>query len=173
MSTEPAAPEAMIDASLFMGMHSTDATIRGRCKSFFAQRLTGRVSMTLEHVGFCDNLVWSFSREEQDAYYPFMDNLHTDMRIDRVGYEETDLKFALNSAWPADLPWHERLLLSMATRLGAVVHTASHRLTGRTDLPAVVISVLNTPQESTVDFPEPLERLYAESLAFLVDPERL
>ncbi|KOV84130.1 DUF6190 family protein [Nocardia sp. NRRL S-836] len=165
--------EAMIDASLFMGMHSTDDTVRGRCKSFFAQRLTGRVSMSLEHVGFCDNLVWSYPRAEQDAYYPFMDVLHTDMRIDRIGYEETDLKFALDTAWPPDLPWHERLLLAMATRLGAVVHTASSRLTGRTDLPAAVVSVLNTAQDSAVDFPEPLERLYADSLALRVAPERV
>ncbi|MEU7481824.1 DUF6190 family protein [Lentzea sp. NPDC042327] len=165
--------EAMIDASLFMGMHSTDDTIRLRCKSFFAQRMADRVSMSLEHVGFCDNLVWSHPRAEQDAYYPFMDVLHTDMRIDRIGYEETDLKFALDRAWPPDLPWHERLLLAMATRLGATVHTASSRLTARTDLPAAVVSVWNTAEESTVDFPQPLERLYEESLALRVAPERV
>src|SRR5918997_493068 len=105
------ATETVIDASVFMGMHSRHEALRLSCKMFFAQRLDHRLVMSLEDVGRCDNLVWRFPRDTQDAYYPFMDNLHTNAEIHRVGYNEDDVRIALESPQLADLFMHERLLL--------------------------------------------------------------
>ena len=107
-----------IDASLFMGMHSQDEATRIACKNFFVERLHSSVMMSLEHVGRCDDMVWQYGREVQDAYYPFMDNLHTDMRIVRRGCEEQDLRLALTSPLLQELPMLDRLLLAMVINRG-------------------------------------------------------
>lgn len=153
-----------IDATLFMGMHSSDQAVRRTCKQFFATRLGDSVTMSWEQVGRCDDLVWGYSRAVQDAYYPFMDNLHTDMRIDRVGYSEEDTRRAFTAAELAGLPTHERLLLAQVLTHSGVLYTASPRLAGRTDLPVAAVPVADT--EDT--FPSPLERLYQDSLVLTV-----
>jgi uncharacterized protein DUF6190 len=151
------AREVYVDAALFMGMNSTDEATRIACKSFFVTRLDDRLVMSLEQVGRCDDLVWRFPREIQDAYYPFMDHLHTYMNIDLRGYDPADLECD-----PGDdsLPAHERLLLSLVISRGGVLHSASPRLIGRRGLPvhAPVGDVERV-------FPQPLERLYQASLA--------
>jgi hypothetical protein len=153
-----------IDATLFMGMHSDDQALRRTCKRFFAARLGERVTMSWEQVGRCDDLVWGYSRAVQDAYYPFMDNLHTDMAIDRVGYTEEDTQRAFTTKELEGLPAHERLLLAQVLSHSGVLYTASPRLTGRTDLPVATVPVADT--EDT--FPSPLERLYQDSLVLTV-----
>jgi hypothetical protein len=161
----PAGPEGRkpyVDAALFMGMNSADETTRIGCKSFFVSRMSDGVAMSLEQVGRCDDMVWRFPREIQDAYYPFMDNLHTDMRIERIGYEPSDLRCDLEDTI-GSLPAHEQLLLSMVISRGGVLHSASPRLLGRPGLP-VVAPVPGTEPA----FPEPLERLYRTSLALRV-----
>jgi hypothetical protein len=67
------------------------------------------------------------------------------------------------------LPVHERLLLGMTIRRGAVLHTASPRLRHRTDLP--VRAVAGNGAEPS--FPDTLERLYAESRVLRVEPDDL
>ncbi|RJQ81531.1 hypothetical protein D5S17_04850 [Pseudonocardiaceae bacterium YIM PH 21723] len=161
-------PEIVIDASLFMGMHSTDDLTRVRCKGFFAQRIEGAVVMSLEHVGRCDDLVWSYPRDVQDRYYPFMDVLHTDMDIRRIGYGEKELITALEDPVLAGLPMHERLLLAMVLRRDAVLYTVSPRLRAREDLPVHHIDL-----PSTSDFPDGLEQLYQESLVLRVGEKDL
>lgn len=89
--------DIFIDATVFLGMHSSDETTRRACKGFFVQRLNDRVCMSLEHVGMCDDVIWAQPRTVQDAYYPFMDVLHTDMKIDRRGYTRGDLALAQDS----------------------------------------------------------------------------
>lgn len=165
------ATETVIDASVFMGMHSRDEALRLSCKRFFAKRLDHRLVMSLEDVGRCDNLVWRFPRDTQDAYYPFMDNLHTDAEIHRVGYDEDDVRIALESPRLADLLMHERLLLGMVLRRQAVLYTASPRLRDRMDLPARAVPTGGNVSPS--DFPGLLEQLYQQSLALRVAPEDL
>ncbi|UQI47327.1 DUF6190 family protein [Streptomyces sp. HU2014] len=160
---------AYADAALFMGMNSADDKVRIACKAFFAERLGGRVRMSWEQVGRCDDLVWRFPREAQDAYYPFMDNLHTDMRIERRAYEPADLRHGLDTAAWADLPTHERLLLGMVHGSGGVLYSVSPRLSGRDDLPVRVPA----PPGTEPLFPEPLERLYQASLALRLPTEAL
>ncbi|MEU0247455.1 DUF6190 family protein [Streptomyces sp. NPDC006235] len=153
-----------IDATLFMGMHSSDQAVRRTCKRFFAGRLGESVTMSWEQVGRCDDLVWDYSRSVQDAYYPFMDNLHTDMAIERIGYGEDDTRRAFTAPELEGLPAHERLLLAQVLSHSGVLYTASPRLTGRTDLPVATVPVADT--EDT--FPGHLERLYQDSLVLTV-----
>ncbi|MEU5692581.1 DUF6190 family protein [Actinosynnema sp. NPDC020468] len=157
--------EAVIDAALFMAMNSTDDRIRRQGKAFFAHRLTTGAVMPLEQVGRCDDLVWGYPREVQDAYYPFMDVLHTDMKVDRIGYTEDDLRVAQTSSLLAGLPLGRRLTVAVVLNRGATLYTTDPQLTGRTDLP------LGELPDVESAFPEPLETLYQQSLALLVHPE--
>ncbi|WP_035841196.1 DUF6190 family protein [Kitasatospora azatica] len=171
MSPEPAAVE-FVDATLFLGMNSAEESVRVACKAFFVARLAGRVTMSLEQVGRCDDLVWQFSREVQDAYYPFMDFLHTVMAIDRTGYTEDDLRHAPDSAKYGELATHERLALGMVINRGGVLRTVSSRLLGRPELPAQAVQPTPEPAAEP-SFPQPLERLYQQSLALRLAPTAL
>ncbi|GGO10228.1 DUF6190 family protein [Microbispora bryophytorum] len=165
--------EPFLDAALFMGMHNRDDEVRRGCKRFFTERLSGgHVLMSLEHVGRCDDLVWRYPRQVQDEYYPFMDNLHSDMAIDRIGYDEQDLRLALDAGVLSGLPLHERLLVAMAMRRDTVVVTASPRLSLRPDLPVLPVEPVKPSDDEPV-FPAPLERLYERSLALRVDVDDL
>ncbi|MEE1818560.1 DUF6190 family protein [Streptomyces sp. SP18ES09] len=167
------APTVFIDATLFMGMHSEDETVRVAAKSFFAARLAagdaGRVVMNWEQVGRCDDLVWGYERGVQDDYYPFMDVLHTDLAIDRVPYDEDDLRRAFTTPEFDGLPTHERLLLAQVTSRNGVLHTASPRLLKAADgLPVVPLGTGAEPS-----FPAYLEDLYRRSLVLKVDSDSL
>ncbi|MGB6162346.1 MAG: DUF6190 family protein [Pseudonocardiaceae bacterium] len=151
-----------VDAALFLGMNSADESVRIACKSFFAARLFGRVVMSLEQIGRCDDLVWRFPRTVQDAYYPFMDNLHTDMRIERRGYDETDMRLGLMIELDG-LAMHERLLAAMVLNGDGVLWSVSPRLLAHRSLP-----VRPPETDGELLFPEALERLYCTSLALRV-----
>lgn len=159
-------PTEVIDAATFLGMHAVDEDTRKACKTFFAQRLHHEVLMSLEHVGWCDDVVWGHPRSVQDAYYPFMDTLHTEMAICRIGYDEPDIETALDTAELTDLPMRERLLMGMVLRRGAVLRTANPRLAARRDLPIAPV----TPADEQ-PFPEQLEQLYRTSLALRIPIE--
>jgi len=161
-----AGPAEVIDAAAFLGMHAVDETTRRACKTFFARRLHDEVLMSLEHVGWCDDVVWGHPRSVQDAYYPFMDTLHSEMAISRLGYDEADIQTALGTPALHDLPMRERLLAAMVLRRNAVLHTANPRLAGRRDLPVVAVV-----PDGEQPFPEHLEKLYQTSLALRVPIE--
>ncbi|MFE2926961.1 DUF6190 family protein [Streptomyces goshikiensis] len=169
----PADPsDVFIDATVFMGMHSGDQAVRRACKRFFVDRLAGGVTMSWEQVGRCDDLVWGYVREVQDAYYPFMDVLHTEMAIARVGYGEEDTRLAFTTTALEGLPGHERLLLGQVLSHSGLLYTASPRLTGRSGLP--VAAVPAAPGEGPEDvFPGHLEKLYQDSLVLTVDSHTL
>ncbi|MFZ3495378.1 DUF6190 family protein [Streptomyces sp. 5.8] len=166
------------DAALFLGMNSEDEDVRRACKAFFVDRLDGRIVMSLEQVGRCDDVIWGFSRELQDAYYPFMDNLHTVMDIRRLGYEEADVLHATGTELPASLPVHERLLLGMVEVRKGLLHTASPRLAATTGLAVRAVTGADGgtgpgPGGPEARFPGPLEDLYQQSLALRVPAETL
>lgn len=163
------AAEIVIDAALFMGMHATVDASRLACKSFFAENLSTPMLMPLEQVGLCDDLIWRLPRDTQDAYYPFMDNLHSLLCVERPGYGRGDAEIGFGSAALDGLPDHERLLLGFVLRKGATLYTASPRLTGRTGLP--VRGVETADAERT--FPKTLETLYDHSLKLRVPPADL
>jgi uncharacterized protein DUF6190 len=152
-----------VDASLFMGMHADDDAVRRACKGFFVERLAASVVMSLEQVGACDALVWRYSRAEQDDYYPFMDALHTDMAIHRVGYDERDLATAMDTGALAGLCLTDRLTLGMVLSREGELVTVNPRLLERDDLP------VRPPRAAgETRFPAGLERLYERSLTLRV-----
>lgn len=153
-----------VDAALFLGMHSADERLRIACKSFFTSRVDGRLVMSMEQVGRCDDTIWGLDRALQDAYYPFMDNLHTLVDIHRPAYDEADVRRGLSNPMFRRFPTHERLLLGMVVRREGRLTSASPRLVR----PRPVCLPVHPPDPVTGPeprFPEPLEQLYRESLA--------
>lgn len=157
--------DEFIDAALFLGMHSADDGLRIAAKAFFVRHLEGRVVMSLEQVGRCDDVIWGYSRELQDLYYPFMDHLHTVMDISREGYDRADVHLALSdSDTPRQLPFIDRMLVGQVINRKGLLHTVGPRSSAFEGLP--VRAVADWPAgEPEPSFPEPLERLYRESLA--------
>ncbi|MFB7513652.1 DUF6190 family protein [Streptomyces sp. NPDC056144] len=159
-----------IDAALFLGMHSADEAVRIAAKAFFVQRLDGRVVMSLEQVGRCDDVIWGYSRELQDVYYPFMDVLHTVMDISREPYDPADVRLALDdSAVPAHLPFTDRLVLGQVINRKGLLHTPGPRAAAFGGLPVQGVPA-RPAGEPEPSFPEPLERLYTASLALRLPP---
>jgi hypothetical protein len=146
-----------IDASVFLGMHSADEKTRIACKNYFVTRLNDPVGMSLEQVGKCDDVIWQYSRKEQDAYYPFMDNLHTTMNIQRVGYNEKDIQEAITNPDLQDLSIADRLTAGMAIARGAELYSVNPRLVSN--------DYVRSPEAGKeLSFPQALEELYQQSL---------
>ncbi len=173
-----------IDASIFLGMHDKDERIRVACKNYFVKRLNEQIGMSLEQVGKCDDAIWQYSREQQDAYYPFMDNLHTVMDIERIPYNEKDIQEAQFNKRLHGLDLSDRLTAGMALARGAVLYSVNPQLVNfrpqqpvlrfnlesqRTSIPPAWFEIsdfIRSPEigkEQT--FPDELERLYQQSLA--------
>jgi len=146
-----------LDASVFLGVHSKEERIRVVCKNYFVKRLNDKVGMSLEQVGKCDDAIWKLSREQQDAYYPFMDHLHTIMDIQRVPYTEKDIQEAVANPQLQELEISDRLTLGMALARRTQLYSVNPRLAGRDS-----VCVPQAGDELT--FPEELERLYQQSL---------
>ena len=153
-----------IDASVFMGMHAQDDGTRHACRSFMAGRFDAGVVISWEQIGRCDDIVWSYARDVQDAYYPFMDVLHSTMSFSRRPYDADDLELALRDPRLAGLPLHEALAVAMACNRYAPLVTISARLHERRGLP-----VRHPAGAPVADFPEPVAGLYAQSLRLRVD----
>lgn len=169
-----------IDASLFLGMHSKDEKTRIACKNYFVSRLNAKVGMSLEQVGKCDDVIWQYPREQQDAYYPFMDNLHTLMDIERIPYNEKDIQEAQFNQRLCSLDLSDRLTAGMALIRGAVLYSINPQLVNFKPKPPVdrlgrevtldskwfeVSDFIRSPEignEQT--FPSELEALYQQSL---------
>lgn len=162
---------SFVDATVFLGMHSTDSSLQRACKWFFAQRLAGQVFISLEQVGYCDDIVWHFPRKIQDDYYPFMDHLHTDMNLIRIGYSAEDVSSAQQSAYLGGLPMAERLLLGMVLNRGGTLYSLNPGLLDRRDLP--VRPPAMPPGSVDITFPPALEQLYQASLTLCVDVRKL
>ncbi|MEU6698481.1 DUF6190 family protein [Pseudonocardia sp. NPDC046786] len=161
-----------VDAALFLGMHSTDERLRVACKSFFTARVDDRLIMSMEQIGRCDDTIWRLDRDLQDAYYPFMDTLHTVVDIHRPAYDEADVQRGLSNPLCRRFPTHERLLLGMVMRREGRLTSASPRLVRRRPacLPVHPPEPVTGPEPC---FPEPIEQLYQKSLAVRLPREVL
>jgi hypothetical protein len=148
-----------VDASLFLGMHSIQESLRIACKNLFVQRLWDGVAMTLEHVGICDDVVWGFSRKVQTDYYPFMDTLHSVMPARRVTYNWDDMRRAETDSRLQDLDPVNALLLARVCNEGALLYSIQPVLLARDDLP-----VRQAPTGQERKFPRVLEAAYQLSL---------
>jgi hypothetical protein len=156
-----------VDATVFLGMNAADEAARRACASFFAERVDGRVAMSLDQIGRCDDVVWSRPREVQDAYYPFMDVLQTDVRVDRLGWSEEELAAAAGDLSPVGPA--ARLLLAMVAARGGRLVTLDPELL---ELPGAPV-VAPPPRAERVPFPDGLEKLYEQSLVLRVELDRL
>ncbi|MFH1439756.1 MAG: DUF6190 family protein [Candidatus Woesearchaeota archaeon] len=146
-----------IDAYVFLGMHSKDEPTRVACKNYFVERLDDKVGMSLEQVGKCDDVIWQYSREAQDIYYPFMDNLHTVMDIERTPYHERDIQEALTNPELQDLDISGRLTIGMALARRATLYSVNPNLASS--------GLVSRPKDGEeLTFPEELEQLYRQSL---------
>ncbi|MFH1275625.1 MAG: DUF6190 family protein [Candidatus Woesearchaeota archaeon] len=147
-----------IDASVFLGMHSSDEKTRIACKNYFVNKLNDQVGMSLEQVGKCDNIIWrNYTNEEQAKYYPFMDNLHTLMDIQRVGYDEKDIQESTTNPNLRDLSISDRLTVGMAIARGAELYSVNPKLVSK--------DYVRSPEAGKeLSFPQALEELYQQSL---------
>lgn len=161
--------DEFVDATVFLGMNSTDEKVRRACTSFFAERMDRQIAMTLDQVGRCDDIVWGYPRDTQDLYYPFMDNLHTELRFDRLPYGDQDVLTASRDR-TAGLDAADRLMLAMVANHHGTLYTLNSRLLSVPDAP---VRPPCAPESGRVPFPGRLESLYQASLALLVDPARL
>jgi hypothetical protein len=158
----------VLDATVFLGMHSEDAEIRQSCKSFFVERLSRTIVMSLEQVGLCDDVIWRHDRRLQDLYYPFMDTLHSVMDIRRVPYTEQDVRLALSDAsWPT-VCFSRRLTLAAAANGGSVLYSLDEAL-----LAAPLGARIPPRSGAGAVFPPLLEDLYQRSLALLLPTARV
>jgi hypothetical protein len=112
-----------VDASLFLGMNCTDESLRIACKNFFVDRFYGTLAMSDDQAGYCDRIIWTYSRTLQDIYYPFMDRLRTDMTIQSMEYIEADIEAAQNLNERSDLKLSQKLTLGMAIARGGTLYT--------------------------------------------------
>ncbi len=161
-----------VDASLFMGMHCTDASLRIACKNFFVDRFYGTLAMSDDQAGYCDRIIWRYPREIQDIYYPFMDRLRTDMDIQGVEYIEADLEEVQKLDELSTLKLSQKLTIAMAiARSGKLytidpaLHQAKLFLTGSQEIPVdQPISGVEKP------FPDAIiETSYQDSLALKIE----
>ncbi|MFI9024157.1 DUF6190 family protein [Streptomyces sp. NPDC053560] len=165
------AGDLYIDASLFMGMHSTDPAVRASCAAFFAAHLERPLVMTYEEVGRCDDVVWGYPRAAQDAYYPFMDLLHSVMPVRRRAYTADDwLAFDQLPSPAAALSLRERMLLASVSATCGELVTVNPRLLSLTSLGLPVRRP--DPAGGPVRFADgtgTLDKLYDISLELVVD----
>lgn len=156
-----------IDATVFLGMHHQDESIRQRSAAFFRSHFERRTRMNFEQVGICDAIIWRQPRRVQDAYYPFMDLLHSEMPILREGYAFREISLAVNDHQLLQLRPEQALLAAqILLRKGAVLFTHDPALRA---LPCL------QPQLGDFDslnldspFPCELEDLYAASRLFIL-----
>lgn len=156
-----------IDATTFMGMHDEDTLIRQRSTAFFQSAFRTTVTMNLEQVGLCDALVWRHPRAVQDAYYPFMDRLHTDMHILRSGYEYAEIRLGLEMKELHHLrPW-KTLLAAQVLHYQGTLFTHDPELRELACL-QTHLGRFDPLMERSTTFPEPLNGLYLQSQTLII-----
>lgn len=155
-----------IDATFFLGMHDINESRRLCSLQFFIQHLEEELYMNLEQVGLCDDVIWGRQREEQDAYYPFMDNLHSVMAIRRIGYRYEDLMAAINDSRFAGLSLQQACTLAQVCNCNGLL--ATHDPLLKSD-PRFQSLLTHRVDDNADVFPPQLESLYQQSVALKLD----
>lgn len=161
-----------IDATVFLGMHHRDEITRNSCLSFFQSHFTSdRVRMNYEQIGICDAVIWQQSRQSQDIYYPFMDLLHSEMKIHRVGYTFDEIKWWVEQPALCDLLPEQALLVAQVVLRGGVLMTHDPILR---QLPVLAPRLVDIDHSySPSSFPPELQALYEASRFFVHDKMEL
>lgn len=161
-----------IDATVFLGMHHRDERTRNCSLSFFQSHFTSdHVRMNYEQIGICDAIIWQQSRKLQDIYYPFMDLLHTEMKIHRVGYKVNEVKWCVEQPALCNLLPEQALLVAQVVLQGGLLMTHDPILR---QLPVLASHLLDLDQsDSPSSFPSELQALYEASRLFVHDEMEL
>ncbi len=174
-----------VDAALFLGMHSADEALRIRSKNFFVKHLdcgkslsmplststsmSTSMSMSLEQVGLCDDVIWRHARAVQDAYYPFMDCLHTRLQMQRLPVSAADVECALHERTLRGFAMPERLMLAKVMLARGQLYT----LRGLLLAAAPALPIFLPPDGVEQAFPPQLEAQYQTSLCLRLHHEEL
>ena len=154
-----------IDAYFFLGMHDSNPERRTQSLGFFTQDHPPILCMSLEQVGLCDEIIWRHSRQEQDAYYPFMDNLHSMLPIRRISYCRADLARTLRDQRLRHLPLTQACTVSQVINHRGKLYTHDPLLL---DDAAVQPWIAPAPQQPPQGFDAPLDALYQHSLSLIL-----
>ncbi|MBA3486422.1 MAG: hypothetical protein H0T88_04400 [Lysobacter sp.] len=161
-----------IDASVFLGMHHRDEMTRNSSLSFFQSHFKShRVRMNYEQIGICDAVIWQQSREAQDIYYPFMDLLHSEMKIHRVGYTFNEIKWWVEQPALCELLPEQALLVAQVVLQGGCLMTHDPILRKLPVLTSRLWDVNHSYLASS--FPPELQALYEASRFFVHDKMEL
>ena len=151
-----------VDATYFLGMHDIDGDRRQRSVDFFSANLNRELYMNLEQVGLCDHVIWQRNREEQDAYYPFMDNLHTLANIQRLGYRREELRCALTLPELTGLTLQQACTLAQVIIRKGILYTHDPGILDHSPVGPWLAGAGSAHSDTPV-FPEFLESLYRSS----------
>jgi predicted nucleic acid-binding protein len=154
-----------IDAGVFLGMHHEDELTRRRSLAFFRGHVDAEARMNFEQIGICDAIIWQKSRKVQDLYYPFMDRLHSDMRILREGYTFREIDLALSHHELKGLLPEQALLAAQVLHRGVALFTHDPALRR---LPCLRSHLGDFEAlDPRAAFPPELEALYEPSRSFV------
>lgn len=152
-----------VDASVFLGMHHQDNHLRRSALAFFASYYRRGVRMNFEQVGICDAIIWQQPRDVQDAYYPFMDRLHSDMAILREGYGRQELELYARDPQMSGLRSDQGLLALQVICNGATLYTLDPVLR---HLPTLRDHLGDFASLDAVALPKTLQSLYGPSRVY-------
>jgi hypothetical protein len=161
-----------IDASVFLGMHHRDEAIRNSSLTFFQSNFKShQIRMNYEQIGICDAIIWLQSRQVQDIYYPFMDRLHSDMKVHRVGYTFNEIKWALGHQAQLGLLPEQALMVAQVMFQDGILVTHDPALR---QLPALTSRLWDFNSSATAPpFHPELQALYEASRYFVHDSAEL
>jgi hypothetical protein len=155
----------IVDATVFLGMHHRDDLIRQRSLGFFRSYFDGQVRMNYEQVGICDAVIWQQSREIQDLYYPFMDRLHSDMKIVREGYSKRELELVVSHPELGGLRPEQALLAAQVLAREGVLATHDPGLRRLACVQSQLWDFESAAPHAA--FPPEMQALYETSRAFV------
>ena len=154
-----------VDASVFLGMHHEDESIRMQSLSFFRSQFPTKVQMNYEQIGICDAVIWLHTSEVQTLYYPFMDRLHSVMRIERRGYTFPEINLALSHPELVGFRPEQALLVGQVLYHNAKLATHDTQLRA---LPFLETYLWDFDDEDPQQrFSPELEELYEQSRSFV------
>lgn len=161
-----------IDASTFMGMHSADSVVRKQSLMLMSSCFRKQIFMNLEQVGLCDAWVWGYPRDVQDDYYPFMDCLHSEMDIVRLGYSMDDVRVSLTDERirSSGVSAQQALLTAQVINRDGILFTHDSKLRSLGwlqkhlgEFPRAAVE----PNATDILFTDALDHLYTRSLCLI------
>ncbi|CAO1667236.1 PIN domain-containing protein [Halomonas sp. NYA30] len=153
----------IIDASVFLGMHHESLEVREKCVEIIVRNFYGGLEINLEQIGLCDNVIWQRSREEQEAYYPFMSYLHTVMEFKRIPYADEAYQLAAIDYRLKYLPMKKAIIACHVLVGERVLYTLDYDLKNLDVLSDYIMPIISSNAREN-GFSGPLNLFYKKSL---------